>query len=125
MAEELIQTKTIATNTEVFPPYLNFDKLRKEGIEHLGRLSGKIWTDHNVHDPGITILEILCYAIMDLGYRTNLPINDILARRPDDTLPDNNFFSAADILSCNPLTITDIRKMLVDMEGVKNAWVED
>ncbi|MEP7229799.1 MAG: hypothetical protein ABI691_06075 [Ginsengibacter sp.] len=108
-----------------FPEYLDWEKLRASGLDYLGKLSGKIWTDHNVHDPGITILEILCYAIMDLGYRTNLPVEDILARNPDDKSKDNNFFTAADILACNPLTITDIRKMLVDIPGVKNAWVED
>ena len=27
------------------------------------------WTDNNVHDPGTTVLEVLCYAITDLQYR--------------------------------------------------------
>ena len=38
-------------------PHLDFQFLRAEGLKHLGELSGKIWTDHNTHDPGITILE--------------------------------------------------------------------
>ncbi len=124
MADELLNTKSISKNNSGFPGYLNFDKLRSEGIAYLGKLSGKIWTDHNVHDPGITILEALCYALLDLGYRTNLPVEDILSRAPGDTGSDNNFFTAAQILGCNPLTITDYRKLLVDIDGVKNAWLE-
>jgi hypothetical protein len=29
------------------------------------------WTDTNEHDPGITVLEVLCYAITDLQYRSD------------------------------------------------------
>jgi hypothetical protein len=124
MAEEAKNSIVISKKNSGFPDYLDFDKLRREGIEYLGKLGGKIWTDHNVHDPGITILEMLCYALLDLGYRTNLPEEDIFARNPEDKSADNNFFTPAQILACNPLTITDFRKMLIDIEGVKNAWLE-
>ena len=116
--------KVISKKDSGFPAYLDFDKLRSEGIEYLGKLAGKIWTDHNVHDPGITILEALCYALLDLGYRINLPTEDIFARDPLDTSIDDNFLAPSKILTCNPLTITDLRKLLVDIEGVRNAWLE-
>src|SRR5438067_5994767 len=92
-------------------PNLDFQLLRREGITHLGELSGQIWTDHNTHDPGITILETLCYALIDLGYRVTLPVEDLLARAPGVSSPasqfpaDDNFFTALEILSCNPTTI--------------------
>lgn len=125
MADESKNISVINKNDSGFPPYLDFDKLRAEGISYLGDLSGKIWTDHNAHDPGITILEVLCYALLDLGYRTNLPAEDLLTRNPSDTSPkDNNFFTPAEILACNPLTIIDYRKLLIDIDGVKNAWLE-
>jgi hypothetical protein len=123
MADDLKNSKVIRKHDPDFPAYLNFDKLRSEGIEHLGNMAGKLWTDHNVHDPGITILEMLCYALLDLGYRTNLPEKDILTPNPDDKSKDNNFFTPAQILSCNPLTILDYRKLLLDIEGVRNAWL--
>jgi hypothetical protein len=82
MAFAVNQHKTISKHNAGFPDYLDFDRLRREGIDYLGRLSGKLWTDHNVHDPGITILEMLCYALLDLGYRTNLPVADILSPDP-------------------------------------------
>jgi len=124
MADAISNTRFISKANAGFPDYLDFDALRTEAIGYLGQLSGKIWTDHNVHDPGITILEMLIFALLDLGYRTNLPVADILARDPSDAGPDNNFFTQARILGCNPLTITDYRKLLVDMDGVRNAWLE-
>src|SRR5438046_2562835 len=120
MADIIQDKKFISKLNSGFPFYLDWEKLRTEGRDYIGKLAGKIWTDHNVHDPGITILEILCYAIMDLGYRTNLPVADILARNPDDQSKENNFFTASEILGCNPVTITDFRKMLIDIDGVRN-----
>jgi hypothetical protein len=116
--------KTISSTDSGFPDYLNFDTLRSEAIAYLGNLSGKIWTDYNVHDPGITILEALIYAVLDLGYRTNLPAVDLFTKNPDDTSRENNFFTPSQILSNNPLTIIDFRKLLIDIKGVKNAWLE-
>jgi hypothetical protein len=121
--EDTNSSVTISTTNAGFPPYMDFDKLRSEGIAYLGQLAGQLWTDHNVHDPGITILEELCYALLDLGYRTNLPVEDILSKNPTDKTRDNNFFTPAQILSCNPLTITDYRKLLIDIPGVRNAWL--
>ena len=125
---------TISKTRSSFPDYLDFFHLRKLGIEHIQELGSDIWTDYNLHDPGITILEVLCYALTDLGYRNNLDIKDLLTRSEEQkakeeltvfNLPrDNNFFTAAEILSCNPVTITDFRKLLIDIPGVKNAWLE-
>ncbi len=102
------------------PEYLDFEKLRREGLKHIGELSGKIWTDHNVHDPGVTILEVLVYALMDLGYKTNLPFEDIIASQGYD----DNFLTPLEILTNNPVTITDYRKLLLEVPGVRNAWLE-
>ncbi|NER12061.1 hypothetical protein GWK08_01285 [Leptobacterium flavescens] len=105
------------------PEYLDFKKLRREGLEHIGKLAGKIWTDHNVHDPGITILEVLIYALMDLGYKTNLPFEDLIAQEKDPGA-DDNFLTPLDILTINPVTIMDYRKLLLEIPEVKNAWLE-
>lgn len=130
----MAETATISRTNSSFPEYLDFTKLRKEGIEHLENLSTALWTDFNLHDPGITILEVLCYALTDLGYRTNFSIEDILTRSEEKKSQektdvfgqplDDNFFTAAEILSCNPVTINDLRKLLMDIQGVKNAWFE-
>lgn len=115
--------KVIKQTDPAFPDYLDFDKLRKEGLEHIGQLAGKIWTDHNVHDPGITILEVLIYALMDLGYKTNLPFQDLVSLE-DLTQEDDNFSTPLQILTVNPVTILDYRKLLLEHAGVRNAWIE-
>jgi hypothetical protein len=118
-------------------PAMDFELLRKEAIAYIQRLSGKIWTDYNTHDPGVTILEVLCYAITDLSYRANKPIQDLLADE-SGSLADQ-FFKGSQILPGKALTIEDFRKLLMDVEvveeieidgipekrfaGVKNAWL--
>ena len=125
---------TLPKDKSSFPDHLDYFYLREQGLEHIQKLGSELWTDFNLHDPGVTILEVLCYAITDIGYRANLDIKDLLARSVEDKQSsakdllghyyDNNFFTAANILGCNPLTINDFRKLLIDISGVKNAWIE-
>ncbi len=104
----------------------DFNFLRKEGIKYIEGLAGKVWTDYNTHDPGITLLEAICYALTDLGYRTAFNIEDIMApaARSMAAKWGKIFYTAREVLPCNPLTITDYRKLVIDTEGVRNAWIE-
>lgn len=115
---------TILSNDPSIPRWIDFELLRSEGIRHVAKFSGNIWTDHNLHDPGIAILEVLCYALADLGYRNNLSVEDLLAQAPGHRGPDDNFFSAGQLFTSMPVTTTDYRKMLMDVKGVRNAWLE-
>jgi len=116
---------TISKQNPAFPSYLDFQTLRAIGIDRLQELSSELWTDYNLHDPGVTILEVLCYAVTDLGYRNNLDIQDLLALNPKESQSqDNNFFTPNQILTCNPVTELDWRKRLIDIPGVRNAWIE-
>lgn len=99
----------------------DYEQLRLLGLKYIEQFSKEIWTDYNVHDPGITILEMLNYALTDLSYRTSMPVEDVLARMPSETIKD--FFTAREILPCNPVTFDDLRKKLIDIENVENAWV--
>lgn len=103
-------------------PTQDFNYLREKGLTYIQQLSGKLWTDHNLHDPGITILEVLCYALMDLGYRTGFSMND-LVREPDGAVTSNAFHPANRIFTSGPITANDYRRILVDINGVRNAWV--
>ena len=60
-------------------PAEDFFRLRREGIGFIEQLGSQQWTDYNAHDPGITILDQLCYAITDLAYRLGWNIQDLLA----------------------------------------------
>lgn len=100
----------------------DYARLRQEGIKYLEQLGGDVWTDYNAHDPGITILEQLCYAITDLGYRTSFDIPDLLAEGGSDGV--GQLFRPSEVLTCQPVTLNDLRKLAMDVKGVKNAWVE-
>jgi uncharacterized protein len=99
--------------------------LREAGLLHIKNLAGKIWTDYNTHDPGITMMELLCWVITDLGYRIALPVADILASEKDNLEQmHRQFLSAIHVLPTCPVTANDYRKLLVRIEGVKNAWIQ-
>ncbi|WP_456314714.1 hypothetical protein [Pseudomonas shirazensis] len=103
---------------------MDFDFLRKKGIEYIESLGSKFWTDYNTHDPGITILEVLCYAITDLGMRINLPIEDLLSN--DSNPIDEQFFTASKILPTQAVTALDYRKIIIDIDPkkIKNCWLQ-
>ena len=103
---------------------LDYSFLREKGIEYIEQLASDLWTDYNSHDPGITILEMLAYAITDLGARIEMPIQNILT--PDNSTSTSykeQFYDAREILPSNPVTATDYRKLFIDIKGVKNCWL--
>lgn len=104
---------------------LNFEFLRSSGIALIQQLAGKNWTDFNLHDPGVTILEQLCFAITELAYRTDFPIEDLLANEKGVIDYDKNaFFTREEILTTNPVTINDYRKVIIDeIDQVQNVWL--
>ena len=72
------------------------------------------------------ILEELCYALTDLGYRTAFPIGTILAN-PDGKIDweTGAFFSPPQIFPMGPLTAKDYRKLILDeFPEVTDLWVE-
>lgn len=100
-------------------------QLYAAGLAHVQRLARRVWTDYNVHDPGITVLELLCYALTDLSYRAALPVADLLATPADNAANmRGQFFTARQLLPNRPLTLLDYRKLLIDLPGVKNAWLQ-
>lgn len=106
-------------------PAEDYNFLRRTGIAMIQDLCGDNWTDYNAHDPGITLLEAYCYALTELGYRTSFDMKDILAsRRKGDDDWSAVFYTPDRILPSNPVTITDYRKLIADIAGVRNAWVE-
>ncbi|GGF03410.1 hypothetical protein [Flavobacterium limi] len=110
--------KNVSSNDD-----MSFDFLRKKGIEYIESLGSQFWTDYNTHDPGITILEVLCYAITDLGMRINLPVEDILSSNSNPI--QEQFFTASEILPMQAVTALDYRKILIDIDpDIKNCWLQ-
>ena len=106
-------------------PAEDFVALRKQGFKYIEQHGSDIWTDYNNSDPGITILDAVCYAITDCAYRTGFEIKDLLA--PENLSTDTwrqIFYTAKQILHNSALTINDYRKLVIDIKGVRNAWIE-
>ena len=110
--------KSVETNDD-----LDFHYLRKLGIQYIEELGGSLWTDFNSHDPGITMLEMLCYAITDLGMRIDLPIQNLLASENKEEQLSSQFYRASDIFPTKAVTEEDYRKLFIDLEGVRNCWL--
>lgn len=106
------------------PPALksqDFAFLREQGMNIIRTVAADTWTDHNLHDPGITLLEAFCYALTEMGLRTGMDMRDLVASDASGRKPE--FFTAAQVLPVSPVTRTDFRKTLIDHALVQNAWL--
>ncbi len=115
---------TIPKKTHL-PEGEDYHALRKEGIALLEQMASHTWTDYNEHDPGITILEQLCYALTEIAYRTQFPITDLLSNTEGKIDTDENaFFSAGRMLTSGPIIPDDYRKLIIDrFPEINNAWI--
>src|ERR1044071_2790443 len=102
---------------------LDYAFLKQIGIEYIQSMGGNLWTDFNEHDPGVTMLEMLSYAITDLGNRVNMPIEDLIAQENATDPYQDQFYSARDILTSRPVTALDYRKLFIDVDCVRNCWL--
>lgn len=107
------------------PDGLDFDALRKSGLSLLQALAGDNWTDYNLHDPGVTILEQLCYGLTDLAYRSAFAPEDYLAGPFGQIDYARHALHPADeILPSQVLTAQDYRRLLYDsIPELEDVWV--
>lgn len=99
--------------------------LRREGIRMVQELAGKIWTDYNDHDPGVTILEQCCYALTDLAYRTGIDIEKLLFAQGDveDVAVSNSLYLPEEVLLASNVTLLDHKRLFLDqLPGIANVW---
>jgi len=104
---------------------ISFESLRSEAVKLLQQVSGKVWTDYNLHDPGITILEQLIFAVTDLVYRTEFSPEDYLTDEQGVIDFDRQaLYSPVEAFPCRPATILDYRKVLLDgVSELDNVWL--
>ncbi len=107
------------------PNYLDYKSLVWEAIHAIEDAGGDKWSNYNDSDPGRTILDILCFALLDLGYKANFPIAHILSDKKGNVRTKNSLYRASEILFTNPITLPDFRKLLIDRsDAIKNCWIE-
>jgi hypothetical protein len=94
---------------------LDYASLRAEGIALCQKLSGKVWSDYNLSDPGVTLLESLCFALTELPFLANAKVVDHLCDsggRLD--LERYGLLGPWDALTTRPINREDYRLALLD-----------
>jgi hypothetical protein len=110
--------KNVATQND-----LDFYFLKELGIEYIEELGGDLWTDFNSHDPGITMMEMLSYAITDLGNRIEIPIENLLTSKNSNENIHSQFYKASEVFPSKSVNESDYRKLFIDIQGVRNCWL--
>lgn len=109
---------------------LDFDTLKKEGLALAQSLSGGTWSDYNAHDPGVTILEQLCFGLTELAYRSGFDVQDYLARANGSIdFEGQALFKPEAIFPSQPVTVIDYAKLLFaahpDIDDVRLTVARD
>ncbi|MFT5890111.1 MAG: hypothetical protein ACI9Y7_000200 [Dokdonia sp.] len=107
------------------PIELDYKALKEEGLAYIQKHSSNQWTNLNPSDPGVTILDQLCYAFTELGYCNNFPIKDILTDSDGTLQIENQFYLPENILTTSPITIDDYCKYIIDrIPSIINCSIE-
>jgi hypothetical protein len=104
---------------------MDFKILKDKALEIIQQQSGNEWTNYNPADPGVTILDQLCYALTELGYCMDFPIEDILTDENGEINFEEQFFQAQEILSSAPVTAHDFKRLLISkVSGLRNLELQ-
>ena len=79
--------------------------MRQEGIKQIQELAPSTWTDHNLHDPGITLLELFAFMADLLLYRLN-------------RVPDRNYLNFMELIGVH---LESGSAATTDVNGVGNV----
>ncbi|WP_341366051.1 hypothetical protein [Yoonia sp. BS5-3] len=108
------------------PPPLSFDALRAKAIAAAQDASGKIWTDYNLHDPGVTLLEQTAFALSELAYQGDHAPRDLLTTAQGIFDPGSLALFAADaVLPGRPVTLTDLASCLSALDQLERVFVSE
>lgn len=99
----------------------DYEKLRSLGLNYIRQIGNKSWSNYDMHDPGVTFLEALCFSLTDLAYRTSFPMWDLLTPEGENyPRIDGSLHPAHRILSFNPVTEADYQKFILEnVPGIK------
>ncbi len=101
----------------------SFERLCEEGVRLAQAASGNRWTDYNLHDPGVTLLEQLCYGLTDIAYRVDFPVADHMSGPGNVIAFGQLALHPPDVVfPCRPTTPLDYRRVLLDqVSGLDDA----
>ena len=103
-----------------------YARLQKQTLEEIQRLSGKVWTDFNAHDPGVTLADIANYALTETDYKFGFDIPDYLTTKNGMFEPERfGLFPPDEVYTTAPVTLEDYRKLFfTHLPELENVWVE-
>lgn len=102
-----------------------YSRLQDQALLMIQQLSGKRWTDFNEHDPGVTMLDVLHYALLELDYVFESPFEAFLADpgkkeliyKKVGLLPPDEIFAPVIV------TAEDYELLIGSVEGVRDCRV--
>lgn len=120
MDEKQPYIKQRAEETELY------SRLQKKTLEDVQRLSGKVWTDFNVHDPGVTLADIANYMLTELHYKLGFDQEDYLTTEGHTFEPKRfGFFPPDEVYTTAPVTTDDYRRLFFSyIPDLENVWME-
>lgn len=107
-------------------PLEDFADLRRVAVDYAQEASGKIWTDYNLHDPGVTLLEQTCFALSEIAYQVGLPTRDLLTNKRGNFCFHNlGLFRPRKVLNTTPVTRDDLAAWLCACKEVESVTVAE
>ncbi len=89
-----------------------YTRLQRQTLEEVQRLSGKVWTNFNVHDPGVTLADISNYALTELDYKLSFNLEDYLTEKGGTFEPERfGLFPPEEVYTTAPVTTEDYRRL--------------
>lgn len=91
-----------------------YTKLQRKTREEIQRMSGKVWTDYNAHDPGVTLADIANYALTELDYKLGFPLADYLTDENGELdLRRFGLYLPEEVYTTTPVTGDDYRRLFL------------
>jgi len=96
----------------------SYAAMRTAALDFSQAASGRRWTDYNIHDPGVTLLEAACYALTELDYPLDFAVADHLCGH-DGTIDQTRqgLFAAPRIMPSAATTAADICQIILDADN--------
>lgn len=103
----------------------DFVGLQRSALDTIQQLAGNLWTDFNEHDPGMTIMDNLNYALTELNYKCSFPIEDYLSGREGTYKPEDfGLFRPDHVYPSSPVNQSDYSKLIFDsVEEIAGLWL--
>ena len=105
---------------------LDFTALRAKAIAAAQDASGNIWTDYNLHDPGVTLMEQTLFGLTEVAYMGDHTVRDLLTAPDAEFSPaDLALFDPRIVLAGRPVTRADLASLLSDVPEIDRVFVHN